>query len=907
MQPTRVRKGRTRRALIALFVGAALLIPTSLTPSRVDAADTPLSCTNWQSEIVPPKTIRVLRTRTGVVEVLPFKLYVYRTHVAEFWSEYLDQPYSDALLGAGAVAIKQNAWSWTMTPRNWWSVSNFNSTQEGWVRDDYADDNQLNGSAGNPAWSRQRRADENAAVALRMRIRLGADLKDDGIGGLKWDSGSSTYTAPLDLRDDQGNPLPITKKTKRSCFDVVDHPSMNQYYSRGGIYDPGYESGGQSNARYNTAVDATWGITLHRYYPDTSDWRFWRPGFYGSFGDTTDCLLPPQAGDSAVQMRHPTQPSHWRGWSFFPVNADACARDQNLSVDALLRASFFSWEGDRVQGVDTADTSDDRYDITAVTPVRVISPTGDLTGDAKGDLLAVSPSGAVRLISTDPSVDSSGRLNGRAPGSVKLNDAETLLGRIVARTTAGGDAAVVDLRRGGDGGVSLVETPYVAGVLKEATTRFSGYQGFDASATFSLVAADTANDGIQELFLLEVIPQGGDDPTAAITRVYSLPLSGDPIMLGEIPTSSSASLQMADVTGDGVLDAMVLWRASDGSLATSLALGTGAPPVSEWNLNSFSTPGALLWPIGSSWSAATGDLNGDGASELYVRYRDPSGLVRVQSFNLAVRDTTANPDKVYVEEKEPTRSTTVKPGEGKLALVAKRLGVTTQSLIALNSGPSYSVIIKPNDTYAKIAAREKTSDACLRSMNNDKVLVRGATLRAPRDLCVYTEKSVLYRTAPVRTSNGEFDWVRAGDTWETIASRAVTIGVSATVSALTALNPEITIDGGANSAPIGTKVRIRAPWAPLVRVLDPAPQIAAATTLSWNSPFEAWRSVATSSVAPNLYVRDWNGDGIDELTFAAAPAASGVTLQFMTLGADGRLSAGQTVSRTGALAGWTLR
>lgn len=92
----------------------------------------------WDSLITPPKTIRVLRTRTGLVEVVPFKTYVYRTHVAEFWSEYLSQPYSDALLGAGAVAIKQNAWSWTMNERNWWGVSSFTSTQAGWVREDYA-------------------------------------------------------------------------------------------------------------------------------------------------------------------------------------------------------------------------------------------------------------------------------------------------------------------------------------------------------------------------------------------------------------------------------------------------------------------------------------------------------------------------------------------------------------------------------------------------------------------------------------------------------------------------------------------------------------------------------------------------------------------------------------------------
>ncbi|MFM7504701.1 MAG: hypothetical protein ACKO4O_04525, partial [Candidatus Limnocylindrus sp.] len=100
---------RLHRALVALLLGAAILLPSSVSPAPTRANEAPAPCTNWDSLIIPPKTIRVLRTFTGLVEVVPFKTYVYRTHVAEFWSEYLTQPYSDALLGAGAVAIKQNA------------------------------------------------------------------------------------------------------------------------------------------------------------------------------------------------------------------------------------------------------------------------------------------------------------------------------------------------------------------------------------------------------------------------------------------------------------------------------------------------------------------------------------------------------------------------------------------------------------------------------------------------------------------------------------------------------------------------------------------------------------------------------------------------------------------------------
>ena len=905
MQPTRVREGRTRRALIALLVGATLLLPATLVPSSATAAETPVSCTAWDSLITPPKTIRVLRTRTGLVEVVAFKTYVYRTHVAEFWSEYLSESYSDALLGAGAVAIKQNAWSWTMNERNWWSVSSYTSKEAGWVRDDYADDNQLNGSAGNESWSRQRRADENAAIALRMRIRLGADIEDDGIGGLEWDSESSTYTAPLEVLDENGDAEPIKKKSKRSCFDVVDHPSMNQYYSRGGIYEPGYSSGSQNNARYNAAVDATWGMTMQRFYPVSGEWRFWRPGFYGSFTVNRDCMVPPVPGDMNVQMRHPSQPSHWRGWSFFPVNADDCARTRNLSVEALLRDSFFSFDSDQVAGADTSDIADDRFNITAVYPIRVLSPHGDLTGDAKGDILAVSPTGAVRLVSTDSSVDAAGRLNGKAPGSVAVGSNETLLSRIVARATAGGEAAVIDLREAADGSFSLIETPYTGGTLKEPRARFQGYAGLDASAALGLYAVDTASDGIEELFITEVVPAG--EGTAPRLRIYSAPLDGSPTLVGETDAAADARILMDDFTGDGTVDLAALWRAADGSLAVSLAQGAGAPPVSVWSLGAFSQPGALVWPISSTWSANVGDLTGDGVAELYVRYRDPAGVIRVQSFNLDGAHESPNPDKIYVPETEPQRSTTVRAGERTLKLVAQRLGMKLATLIALNSGPTYTITIRPNDTYTKIAKRVKQSEACLRSMNGNKILVRNKSLIIPRDLCVYTKESVMFRNAPVRILDGEFDWLRAGDTWASVATRAATAGVTTTAETLAGLNGEVALSEAATAEQVGTKISIRAPWAPLARTLPAAPEIASTVALRWNSPFEAWRSASGSTATPELYVRDWNGDGIDELAFAAAPGSSSVTLQLLTRGADGRLALGSSVTRSGVVTGWVLR
>ncbi|MFZ9976052.1 MAG: hypothetical protein ACO3GM_04635, partial [Candidatus Limnocylindrus sp.] len=72
-------------------------------------------------------------------------------------------------------------------------------------------------------------------------------------------------------------------------------------------------------------------------------------------------------------------------------------------------------------------------------------------------------------------------------------------------------------------------------------------------------------------------------------------------------------------------------------------------------------------------------------------------------------------------------------------------------------------------------------------------------------------------------------------------------------------------------------------------------------------PFEAWRSSSSSTATPELYVRDWNGDGIDELSFAAAPGASSVTLQLLTRGADGRFGLSSSLTRSGVVSGWVLR
>ena len=929
----------TLRRAIAL-AGAALLCFSSVV-GVAGANPTPAAaatfvqkpCTDWKSQISPPDVIRVLRTNSGVVEEIPFKLYVYRTHVAEFYTEYKASPYSDALLGVGAIAIKQNAWTWTMKrpsgERNWWAVSNTTATQQEWVRGDLADDGSLNGTFGRTNSTNAKRADENFKIRVAMRIRFGADLLDDGIGGLVRNDATGHYTAPLAVYNESGGFVPVTSlpaDTPRSCFDVTDEPSINQIYRTGGIYDPGWTSGGRSTARYNAAVDATWGITVQRLKED-GKWYFANPGFYGSWngggGSTTGCLVPPKAGQTGIPLRHATQPGHWRGVSVFVMNADTCAKEKDLSVEELIRYVWYTVDANA-----TSETSYSvpgsrayKYSINWVESNRIISPGIDVTGDGKGDFTAIGANGAIKFLSSDKYVGSNGRLRNRVPGTVPALAGNTLIDRTIARTERDGGLSVLSLWRASSGATSLIKTPISSGVLGTSVTILDAYTGFDATADLALDVADTSADIIQEFFITERTPDL-TDTTAARVRLFEVNADGAPMQLLESATGPDAVTVLRDVTGDGVPDATVLWRASDGSFMASQAAGTVSfTPNTHWSLGTLSTPGALLWPVAKGWSVTAADALGDTGAELYLSYRDLKGIGHI--VRLAMNEVidlasppVANPDLVFTPETEPSQITTVRKGESTLAKVAARLGYKSgtdayATFFALNAGPTRTETIRKGDTYAKIAARVDRTEGCLRSMNPKsstvaypaKVLVVGKTVNVPLDsTCVYTAKSVMYRNAPVRILAGEFDWLKAGDTWETVATRAAAIGVTVDAAGLAELNPDVAL----TTATAGTEVRIRAPWAAAVRSNAPATTFTVgARSYAWGSPLEVWKTTASGSV-PTLVARDWTGDGILDLFFTSVSSTGSVTLQRLGY-TSGRLVLKEKITRASVGKGWTLQ
>jgi len=925
----------TLRRAIAL-AGAALLCFSGVV-GVAGANPTPAAaatfvqkpCTDWKSQISPPDTIRVLRTNSGVVEEIPFKLYVYRTHVAEFYTEYKASPYSDALLGVGAIAIKQNAWSWTMKAKDWFYASTLRSaTYEQWLRDDLADDGKVNGTKGRAGSTNSQRATENFKTLVPLRIRYGADLLDNGIGGLVRDYAKGHVTAPIAVYNESGGITPVSSlpaDTPRSCFDVTDEPSINQIYRTGGIYDPGWTSGSRSNARYNAAVDATWGTTVQRLRDD-GKWYFANPGFYGSWngggGFTTACLVPPKPGQSGIPLRHATQPGHWRGVSIFVMNADTCAKEKDLSVEELIRYVWYTVDANA-----TGETSYSKpgsraykYSINWVEPNRIISPGIDVTGDGKGDFTAIGADGSIKFLSADKYVGTNGRLRNRVPGTVPALTGATLIDRDIARTERDGGLSVLSLWRAASGATSLIKTPISSGVLGTSVTILDAYTGFDATANLALDVADTSADVIQELFITERTPDL-IDPTAARVRLFEVNATAAPIQLLETTTGADAKTVLRDINGDGVPDATVLWRATDGALMASQAAGSVSfTPSTQWSLGTLSTPGALLWPIASGWSVTAADALGDGGSEIYLSYRDLKGIGHiVRLAMLEVLDVATppvvNPDLIFTPETAPVQYTTVRAGESRLAKVAARLGYKSgtaayTTFFALNAGPVRLETIRKGDTYAKIATRVGRTEGCLRSMNPKsstiaypaKVLIVGKTVNVPVDTtCVYTAKSVMYRNAPVRILAGEVGWLRAADTWETVATRAAAIGVTVDAAGLAALNPTIDL----TTATAGTEVRIRAPWAAVVRSNVPATTFAVgARTYAWGSPLEVWKATASGSV-PKLMVRDWTGDGILDLFFTSVSSTGTVTLERLGY-TSGRLVLKEKVVRTSVGKGWTL-
>jgi hypothetical protein len=104
--------GRPPRAALRAGLGAlafaTVLTSISVIDGRPAAAGS--SCTGWTNQVIPPRTIRVLRTDIGRVQRVPFRRYVAEVMASGEWPSRLHM----VTLEAGAVATKQYAWYYAM-------------------------------------------------------------------------------------------------------------------------------------------------------------------------------------------------------------------------------------------------------------------------------------------------------------------------------------------------------------------------------------------------------------------------------------------------------------------------------------------------------------------------------------------------------------------------------------------------------------------------------------------------------------------------------------------------------------------------------------------------------------------------------------------------------------------------
>src|ERR1035437_2098483 len=100
-----------RHVVATALLAATVWLPIVASPPVAQAA----VCTGWSSTTTPPPTIRVLRSSpgpVGVVQTVDFEMYVKVVMPAEWPPSWPMES-----LRAGAVAIKQYAWYYTMTYR----------------------------------------------------------------------------------------------------------------------------------------------------------------------------------------------------------------------------------------------------------------------------------------------------------------------------------------------------------------------------------------------------------------------------------------------------------------------------------------------------------------------------------------------------------------------------------------------------------------------------------------------------------------------------------------------------------------------------------------------------------------------------------------------------------------------
>ncbi len=226
--------------MLATILALSASVATGALPERVPIATAATPCAKWTTTYAPPTTIRVYRHATDTVDVVPFRAYVENVLSWEWPSSY-----PAAALEAGAIAVKQFGWYYTIVNRSSYRTVAGDCYD---VRDD------TNDQLYNPA--RVPTANHLAAVAATWAVTLRKN-------GLMFLSGYGPGTLSVCGADATSGRTRLAQRGVRQCaLDGLGRDDILRTY-----LDPGLsiaEAGRWFGAdRYETAVS----ISVQSYGP----------------------------------------------------------------------------------------------------------------------------------------------------------------------------------------------------------------------------------------------------------------------------------------------------------------------------------------------------------------------------------------------------------------------------------------------------------------------------------------------------------------------------------------------------------------------------------------------------------------------------------------------------------------
>ncbi len=640
------------------LLGFVVIVPGA-SPVRAGGA-----CTAWHNDLLPPTTIRVLRTlgpATGAVQTVPFRRYVETTLAGEFGPTAPAQ-----VLRAGAIIVKQYAWYYAMHWRGgsahghcydvvdntndqlYWPEAHRPTTEEiRAVRDTwsvslrkwdrffpttYRGGHTASCGAHADGWRLLQRGAYRCAAdgylwpqILRTYYDPGLRVVQPGAHDL---TGSGLGDIAVVLRASGVDPAGSgsTATTPQQTADPALHPvAPDPSPMAGPAPDPSPAPTPDAGASAAPTPDGTTSTSLvPQQTLEASIYPAARPPAPGATADTTRLLLAPQQAIGVA-----VGDVNGDGRADLLVLQRAPTGELRLLV-ALSTGSGFAapavWWDSRIAGVS----------FPADAPIRLVA--GDFNGDGRDD---------AALLVGQPSAAGGGTASGPAKLYVLLSTgtAFTPLATWWSGTLDVAQSTVFAADVTGDGKADLVvEEPVVQRAPDVPSTAAAPSPGPTAAPAapatplpsptpvVALLPTPAPGPAPSPVTSSTPTPSGGEVTTTGTTflvfRSRVEPGLSNPSTWATLSGIAPDQIKVvsSDVDGDGLADLVVDEQLPTGGtrLVGLLSDGQRLTPRLLWqNANNFSWAASRL---------AAADLNGDGRGDLVVFYDLGSGGTRIFQF-----------------------------------------------------------------------------------------------------------------------------------------------------------------------------------------------------------------------------------------------------------------------------------